>query len=462
MHVYEDLGDTGSRRPAVGDSRLPGVSVIIQCAACKTRFKIGDDKVTEAGVKVRCTKCGAVFVARKQAPVGLPGESVPASPGPGAPPASQPDLEKLLAGFSAPAAKEPGPAASGRAPAAEGARIVSALASMGDARPPAPSPRGRTTPAPVGPIATPAIAPHEAVTFEDPLAGLDLDARPTIEPTRPMLPATGPLAAAPLSASAMGEEAGLEMDLAFDPDSFTPTVVSHAMPPEPSLPPAPAALAPEAGRPPVAVPVAVATAPPAAASAQPANSPPHAAPEGRSLLSMLAAGAAFAAVVALLVFAFIAWRGRGLDVHDPMRSLASALHPARAARGGGWGVRVTGSGYYPTAGGEPLVFVAGEVTNAGPAARPLQVEVEIRNAAGQMVAAGRGWPGREPGPEDLWNVRDAADLAALERRLAQAPDPLPPRGHAGFLVALVRPPGDDDDWRIHVRAAPVLGVGQRR
>ena len=39
--------------------------MIVKCASCQTRFKIGDDKVTEKGVKVRCTKCGTVFVVRK-------------------------------------------------------------------------------------------------------------------------------------------------------------------------------------------------------------------------------------------------------------------------------------------------------------------------------------------------------------------------------------------------------------
>ncbi|NNB91506.1 zinc-ribbon domain-containing protein, partial [Corallococcus exiguus] len=43
--------------------------MIVQCEQCQTRFKIPDEKVTEKGVKVRCTKCQNTFrVAREPAP----------------------------------------------------------------------------------------------------------------------------------------------------------------------------------------------------------------------------------------------------------------------------------------------------------------------------------------------------------------------------------------------------------
>src|SRR5581483_4099363 len=35
--------------------------MIVKCEQCQTRFKIPDDKVTEKGVKVRCTKCQHTF-----------------------------------------------------------------------------------------------------------------------------------------------------------------------------------------------------------------------------------------------------------------------------------------------------------------------------------------------------------------------------------------------------------------
>lgn len=43
--------------------------MIVKCEQCQTRFKIPDDKVTDKGVKVRCTKCGHTFrVTRETAP----------------------------------------------------------------------------------------------------------------------------------------------------------------------------------------------------------------------------------------------------------------------------------------------------------------------------------------------------------------------------------------------------------
>jgi len=35
--------------------------MVIQCAACDTRFKLADDKIKSGGVKVRCSKCKEVF-----------------------------------------------------------------------------------------------------------------------------------------------------------------------------------------------------------------------------------------------------------------------------------------------------------------------------------------------------------------------------------------------------------------
>ena len=35
--------------------------MIIQCQACSTKFRVGDEKVKPPGIKVRCSKCGEVF-----------------------------------------------------------------------------------------------------------------------------------------------------------------------------------------------------------------------------------------------------------------------------------------------------------------------------------------------------------------------------------------------------------------
>lgn len=41
--------------------------MIIQCAQCSSKFRLDDAKVTEAGIKVRCSKCKHIFVVKKEA-----------------------------------------------------------------------------------------------------------------------------------------------------------------------------------------------------------------------------------------------------------------------------------------------------------------------------------------------------------------------------------------------------------
>jgi predicted Zn finger-like uncharacterized protein len=57
--------------------------MIVQCEQCQTRFKIPDEKVTEKGVKVRCTKCQHTFRVSRAPAGATPGASAPPVPGPG-------------------------------------------------------------------------------------------------------------------------------------------------------------------------------------------------------------------------------------------------------------------------------------------------------------------------------------------------------------------------------------------
>ena len=43
--------------------------MIIQCAQCKSRFRLDDSKVSDVGIKVRCSKCKHIFVVKREAPV---------------------------------------------------------------------------------------------------------------------------------------------------------------------------------------------------------------------------------------------------------------------------------------------------------------------------------------------------------------------------------------------------------
>lgn len=85
--------------------------MIIQCVQCSSKFRLDDSKVTEAGIKVRCSKCRHIFVVRKEVPV------------------EEHDLDQILEGLGTPVRAEASPAAAADVPAfAAGA--VGALAEV--------------------------------------------------------------------------------------------------------------------------------------------------------------------------------------------------------------------------------------------------------------------------------------------------------------------------------------------
>src|SRR5687768_16065804 len=63
--------------------------MIVKCDQCQSRFKITDEKVTEKGVKVRCTKCQHTFRVKRvgNEDVNEPAAAAAAPP----PPAQKPD-----------------------------------------------------------------------------------------------------------------------------------------------------------------------------------------------------------------------------------------------------------------------------------------------------------------------------------------------------------------------------------
>ena len=42
--------------------------MIVQCGKCQTKYNLPDAKIPEAGAKVKCSKCGNVFMAKKPQP----------------------------------------------------------------------------------------------------------------------------------------------------------------------------------------------------------------------------------------------------------------------------------------------------------------------------------------------------------------------------------------------------------
>lgn len=62
--------------------------MIIQCDNCNTKFRLDDSKITETGVRVRCSRCSHTFIVHKEAP------------------ADDDAFDTLLAGFDSPPADD--------------------------------------------------------------------------------------------------------------------------------------------------------------------------------------------------------------------------------------------------------------------------------------------------------------------------------------------------------------------
>lgn len=190
--------------------------MIVKCEQCQTRFKIPDDKVTDKGVKVRCTKCSHTFrVTRDMAQP--PTAAAPGAPDPfakfGAPPdppgeVTRPGVfslgveatrtEKRSAPAYAPSPAYPSsPPAHGGVPFDFGSLSppgsTSPTVPVVAAYPPAP-PTGAASPFDFAAIARPPSAPGA------PNAGSAFDFSNFAAPTQPMAPL--PQARQPTAATA--------------------------------------------------------------------------------------------------------------------------------------------------------------------------------------------------------------------------------------------------------------------
>ncbi len=168
--------------------------MVVQCTSCQAKFRIADDKVTERGVRVRCTSCKNVFQVKK------PGAAAAAGPGPGS------TME--LSALDAAALARPGP----------------------KAQPPGP---GRPPAGPVRPATGPARPASGPVR-----AGAPAPGRPPARPTA---------TAAPRAAAAANGVRRLEADDLFGMSELTgdsPLAIEPAAPPRP--PPQSKAPAPRA------------------------------------------------------------------------------------------------------------------------------------------------------------------------------------------------------------------------
>ncbi len=250
-------------------------SVVVQCQSCQARFRVADEKVTDRGVRVRCTSCKTIFLVKKdgvvatsQATTGetvmgmAPISLVPPQRQPG--PAAGVRLSTPPVQKSAPPAPRPSapPAARNGAPK----RPLDDLFGMAEltgeapsAPPPAPVPFPASRPPPAGPPrakvpppqpAAPALRPRPKA----PPLELDLDIG---GPATPRPPTTRPPPAKSLPPSPRKLDSPLPIGkLQRPPEPFgEPTDDS----PVPSIPPPPPSVFEDAES---AAPAAAVSAPP--------------------------------------------------------------------------------------------------------------------------------------------------------------------------------------------------------
>jgi predicted Zn finger-like uncharacterized protein len=462
--------------------------VVVQCPTCQSKFRIADEKVTDRGVRVRCTSCKNVFQVRK------PGSSgADQTPGPG----NTMDLSALGAAAVAKSGST-GPVKTGSTgPVKTGSTGPVKTGSTGPIKAGA---AARPSTGPVKPSTGPvrpstdkvrgaarqAASQTEAgaarrldaddlfgmaeLTGDAPLsAGLDASAPPP--------PAPEPETAAAKPATSLPGLDDLDLEIVDRPAQKTarppplPELDEPHPPPPPLDPPADsvAGSLPDVAGPMVLDDPFAAIAPggsAAAANDSPTEEKPVRASESRPrtdpVLRRDPAPAAppaepeVAPARALISSAITGLLGAALAIAVV---IASALSDDSAAGWFGFGTAVdvipTGvvSGLYDTAGGKPVFFVRGRVENRSNKVRgPVRVTAELV-ADGTSEAKADAIAGAEPTPEDVWSLRSPADAEKLTRTLqtARVDRSIAPGASLPFFALIPDPPADLVKHRLQVR-----------
>lgn len=426
-----------------------GSTVVVQCPTCQSKFRIADDKVTDRGVRVRCTSCKNVFQVRK------PGAAAAADAlGPG----QTMDLSTL-------SAKQVGKAK--------------------NAAPRAGTPAGASRPG-TGPV-RPGGASKPSTGPVQPAPS-----RPSTGPVRanPSRPATGPLRATSNPAASAAQK--LETADLFGMDELTGDApLSDPRPSRPAAKPMPDFDALELDTDPAPPAAANEPAGPrrsAAASAaeesleladvnagksgsllgpeQAGSRPPTPRPPAKKQptgpiavappLSESEHGPARALVSSALTGLLGAILAIGVLVISAFSDDSAASWLGRAPSSDVVATRVV-SGLYDTASGKPVFFVRGRIENHGKRVRgPVRVTAELISE-GAAEAKGEALAGAEPNAEDVYSLRSADDAAKLSRTLdaAKVKRKLQPGESVPFFAVIADPPGDLVHHRLHLKVESV-------
>ncbi|HYO74782.1 MAG TPA: zinc-ribbon domain-containing protein [Archangium sp.] len=338
--------------------------------------------------------------------------------------------------------------------------------------PPAPAPK----PARAAPVPVPAAAPSEMEGLDgnNPFAAFDPVAALPPASAKPPAPAPSPAPAAPSAipdwgapqqgapsgipdwgAPQQGAPSGIPDWGAPQTVAATPTAKANAPTERNPFPvfPGPGEDAPGrevlADLPPAPPPPVIAAPPPPKVEQAPGDS------AGPRIARRLASVAAQFMVAAVLVVGLLAvamaWLNDGRVELSParMRELVSPTRPLVA--------KDLSNGLYETGAGHSLFFVRGEVENRGTSAIRVKAGVAMYEGE-QRVKSAEGIAGAVPTPEELHQLKSAADADTLRARLDAAAKEVAPGARAPFVVFFYEYPSDLANFRLEVTLEPQTAV----
>jgi predicted Zn finger-like uncharacterized protein len=472
--------------------------MIVKCDQCQTRFKIPDEKVTERGVKVRCTKCQNTFRVKKAAS-GDEAARIETGPGDFNPLESGPSEVKIPAPTPAPPpARAPSRAATPAArPTAKPVQPAAAPAPIPDAgdflfdvpgsepvsppdfsspaeAPPAEAPPAEALPSggidfggldfssPPGALAfgsSPSSAEFPGSLGDSAEPKLDLFGSPSSpEPAFASTPAAEPPPATDSSGlfSDLGEMNEGSTPLQFDAEARK-ELFGDTAPPNPKTAPA------KSARPPPAIPPAPPRALPVPTG--PVEKPIKGRPDdvgidsrppgaarrvGAVLVNIALAGITLAALV---MGASVYFNEGKLD--------ASALQLEWLQPTSGRSELVAhdiSNGLYETRSGRSVFFVRGEVENRSAARRRARVKAELFDGS-NLVSSAQALVGAVPTPEELHGLDSPEDVEKLTARLNGQALELNGGQRLSFVLTFYEYPPDLSSFRLKVTVEDVAAVG---
>jgi len=424
--------------------------VVVQCPSCRSRFRVADEKVSERGVRVRCSACKTVFAVKKsgaesnsatsekkRAPATASSASLPPAPAAAGDGAGNRLAADDLFGMS----ELTGESASAPVPTPQSADpvVIGRLAtpmSGGFAQPqsvPAPAMPSRPaiSPIPEPQLPTPAQPAPKAAKEEepDPFEGLSLTDR------------SGLSAAATAAAEAKSASPAAKKE---EPDPFADLSLTDRS----GLSAAATAAAAKAAAP---TPKKVERLPtPAKVPVRKPAEEPVPAPK-RELVASALTGVVLAALVLAVLLVASLYQGAApswLSLGAPSDLVATRIR----------------SGLYETATGKPVFFVRGRVENRSKAVRgPVRVVAELVGRSGADSRA-EAIAGAEPSAEDVYALRSGGDADKLARALAGAEGDrrIQPGASLPFFAVIADPPADLARHKLVVRIEPQEAPGAPR